>query len=56
MVELELAKATIIAPFHGIIAHVYIDEGQQLSAMTYSNPTIYMVDPSEVEMSGKLTR
>jgi len=54
MVELELAKATIIAPFDGIIADVYIDEGQQLSAMTYSSPAIYLVDPSNVEMSGEI--
>ncbi|GAH08353.1 unnamed protein product, partial [marine sediment metagenome] len=54
VVELELAKATIIAPFDGIIADVYIDEGQQLSAMTYSSPAIYLVDPSEVEMSGEI--
>ena len=54
VVELELAKATIIAPFDGIIADVYIDEGQQLSAMTYSSPAIYLVDPSNVEVSGEL--
>ncbi|MBA7492368.1 Macrolide export protein MacA [subsurface metagenome] len=54
MVELELVKATIIAPFDGIIADVYIDEGQQLSAMTYSSPAIYLVDPSNVEVSGEL--
>ncbi|MBA7503701.1 Multidrug resistance protein MdtA [subsurface metagenome] len=54
VVELELAKATIIAPFDGIIADVYIDEGQQLSAMTYSSPAIYLVDPSNVEMSGEI--
>lgn len=54
MVELELAKATIIAPFDGIIADIYIDEGQQLSAMTYSSPAIYLVDPSNVEMNGEL--
>jgi RND family efflux transporter MFP subunit len=54
MVELELAKATIIAPFDGIIADVYIDEGQQLSAMTYSSPAIYLVDPSNIEMSGEI--
>ena len=54
VVELELAKAIIIAPFDGIIADVYIDEGQQLSAMTYSSPAIYLVDPSNVEMSGEI--
>ena len=54
MVELEMAKATITAPFDGIIADVYIDEGQQLSAMTYSSPAIYLVDPSELEVSGEV--
>jgi RND family efflux transporter MFP subunit len=54
MVELELSKVTIAAPFDGMIADVYINEGQQLSAMAYTSPAIYLVDPSEVEMIGDI--
>jgi len=54
MVELELAKAVIAAPFDGMIADVYMHEGQQLSAMTYASTAIYLVDPGEVEMSGDI--
>jgi HlyD family secretion protein len=50
--RLELDKATIFASFNGIVAEVAIDEGQQLSAMTYANPAIRLVDPSQIEMSG----
>ena len=53
-VRLELDKATITAPFDGIVANVYIDAGQQLSAMTHTSPAIYLVDPSEIEMSGEI--
>ena len=51
-VKLDLAKATIIAPFDGIVADIQINEGQQLSTMSYTNPAISLVDPREVEMSG----
>lgn len=54
IVMLELAKATITAPFDGIIAAIYIDEGQQLSAMTYTSPAIHLVDPGEVKMNGDI--
>jgi len=50
--KLELDKATIVASFNGIAADVPINEGQQLSAMTYANPAIRLVDPSKIEMSG----
>jgi len=50
--KLELAKATITAPFDGIVADIYINEGQQLSTMTYANPAICLVDPSEIKMNG----
>ena len=52
MAKAELAKATIVAPFDGIIAGIYINEGQQLSAMTYANPAICLIDVSKVEMDG----
>lgn len=50
--RLELDKATIVAPFDGIASEVTINEGQQLSAMTYANPAIRLVDPSKIEMTG----
>ena len=50
--RLELDKATIVAPFDSIVADVLINEGQQLSAMTYASPAIRLIDPSEIEMSG----
>ena len=50
--KLELAKAIIAAPFGGVIAEVYIEDGQQLSAMTYTSPAICIVDPSEIKMDG----
>ncbi len=50
--RLELDKATIVAPFDGIASEVTINEGQQLSAMTYANPAVYLVDPSQIEMTG----
>jgi len=48
----ELAKATISAPFDGIVTDVKINEGLQLSAMTYANPAICLVDTSRIEMRG----
>jgi HlyD family secretion protein len=51
-VKLELDKATIFASFDGIVSEVAINEGQQLSAMTYANPAICLIDPSQIEMSG----
>ncbi len=51
MVLAELAKATIIAPFDSIVSDISINEGQQLSAMTYANPAICLIDPGEIEMN-----
>jgi len=48
----ELDKATITAPFDGIIANIYITEGQQLSTMNYANPAICLIDPSEIKLTG----
>ncbi|MEA3442613.1 MAG: efflux RND transporter periplasmic adaptor subunit [Chloroflexota bacterium] len=50
--ELELDKATIVAPFDGIVTDVMIKEGQQLSAMNYVNPAVSLVDPGEIKMDG----
>lgn len=50
--RLELTKATITASFDGIVADIYINEGQQLSAMTYANPAIYLIDSTSIEMNG----
>lgn len=50
--QAELDKTIITAPFDGIVAAVYIREGQQLSAMTYANPAISLIDPSEIKMNG----
>lgn len=52
--RLELEKATIVAPFDGVAAEVLINEGQQLSSMTYANPAVRLIDPSEIEMSGMI--
>jgi HlyD family secretion protein len=51
-VEAELDKTIITAPFDGVVANIYIKEGQQLSAMTYTNPAICLIDPSEIKLSG----
>jgi len=50
--QAELDKAIITASFDGVVAAVYIKEGQQLSAMTYANPAICLIDPSEIKLSG----
>jgi len=52
--RLELEKATIVAPFDGVAAEVLINEGQQLSSVTYANPAVHLIDPSEIEMSGMI--
>ncbi len=48
----ELDKATITATFDGVIANIYITEGQQLSTMNYANPAICLIDPSEIKLTG----
>ncbi len=50
--RVELGKATITASFDGIVADIYINEGQQLSSMSYANPAIHLIDPSEIKMNG----
>lgn len=50
--KLNLAKATIVAPFNAVVADVTIAEGKELSGMTYGNPAISLVDTSEIEMKG----
>ena len=50
--QAELDKTIITASFDGVVAAVYIREGQQLSAMTYANPAISLIDPSEIKMNG----
>jgi RND family efflux transporter MFP subunit len=50
--EAELDKAVITASFDGVVADIYIKEGQQLSAMTYTSPAICLIDPSEIKLSG----
>jgi HlyD family secretion protein len=52
MAEADLAEAMITAPFDGLVTDININEGQQLSTMTYANAAICLVDPSEIEMSG----
>lgn len=52
--KIELDKAIITATFDGIAAEVMINEGQQLSTMSYANPAICLIDPSEIEMSGMI--
>ena len=51
-VRLELTKAVITASFNGIAADIMISEGQQLSAMTYANPAICLIDTTEIKMDG----
>lgn len=50
--RLELDKTVIVAPFNGVVADVTISEGQEISSMTYANPAIRLIDPSEIEMDG----
>ena len=50
--EAELDKAVITASFDGVVADIYIKEGQQLSAMTYTSPAICLIDPSEIKLGG----
>jgi len=52
MAEADLAKATITALFDGVVADIMINEGQQLSSMTYANPAIILIDPTKIEMNG----
>jgi len=50
--RLELDKTVIVATFDGVVADVAISEGQEISSMTYANPAIRLIDPSEIEMDG----
>lgn len=50
--RLELDKTVIVATFDSVVAEVNINEGQELSAMTYANTAVHLIDPSEIEMSG----
>jgi len=52
MAEAEIDKASIIAPFSGIIASIGIKEGQNLSTMNYTAPVITLIDPDEIKMDG----
>jgi HlyD family secretion protein len=52
MAKADLAKATITALFDGVVADIAINEGQQLSTMTYADPAIVLIDPSDIEMNG----
>jgi HlyD family secretion protein len=52
LAKLELDKATITAPFDGVIADIYIHVGQHLSTMTHTSPAVYLADPSQMEMNG----
>lgn len=52
MAKADLAKATLTALFDGVVADIMINEGQQLSTMTYADPAIILIDPSETEMNG----
>jgi len=54
MAKADLAKATLTALFDGIVADIMINEGQQLSSMTYADPAIILIDPSETEMNGAI--
>ena len=50
--RLELDKTVIVTPFDGVVADVTISEGQEISSMTYANPAIRLIDPSDIEMDG----
>jgi RND family efflux transporter MFP subunit len=59
LAELDLASAmldlegtTIAAPFDAEVADVYIYAGQQLSAVSFTGPAFYLIDPGRVEMTG----
>ena len=52
MAEADLAKATITARFDGVVADIMLNEGQQVSSMTYANPAIILIDPTKIEMNG----
>ena len=50
--KLNLAKATIVAPFDAVVADITIAEGKEVSTMTLANPAISLVDTSKIEMKG----
>jgi len=50
--QADLDKAVITASFDGVVAAVYVREGQQLDVMTYAKPVIHLIDPSEIRMNG----
>ncbi len=50
--KLNLAEATIVAPFDAVVADIAITEGKELSAMSYAEPAITLIDPSDIKMSG----
>jgi len=49
--KVELAKATIIAPFDGVVASIDTNEGEWISAAI---PVISLVDPGKIEMNGMI--
>jgi len=52
MAKAELDKAIITAPFDGTIAGIEVKEGEQLSVATYTKSAIWLIDLSEIKMSG----
>ena len=49
--QLQLAQATILAPLDGLIAQVYYQTGDILSAPSQSqDPVIYMIDPGTMQL------
>lgn len=50
--RINLEKASIVAPFDGIVTQVNITPGKEVTSMTLSNPAISMVDTSEILMRG----
>jgi RND family efflux transporter MFP subunit len=50
--ELSLEKATIVAPFDGVVTDISITEGKEISTAALATPAISLVDTSEIEMRG----
>ncbi|MFC1899028.1 efflux RND transporter periplasmic adaptor subunit [Chloroflexota bacterium] len=47
LVQKQLDEATITAPFTGVVASIYVDEGD---AVTSATPIIYLTDPDSMEL------
>jgi len=50
--KLNLEKATIVAPFGGVVIDIAISKGKEITTAALATPAASIVDPSTIEMRG----